>query len=123
MVLVEIGLPTAWTEAFDVTSNDEELRLNLDILEEKRETSQLELAHEYQRWVKQHYDARVRLRRFHPGDLILRKVLKKGALEPTWEGLYQVKDERRAGTYILIDLKGKQLPHPWNAQYLRIYHR
>lgn len=44
VVSVKIGLPTARTEAFDAPSNDEELCLNLDLLEERRETSQLELA-------------------------------------------------------------------------------
>lgn len=47
-MLVEIGLPTARTEALDALVNDEELRLNLDLLEKRRDTSHLELA-EYQR--------------------------------------------------------------------------
>lgn len=77
VVPVEIGLPTARTKVFDATSNNEELCLNLDLLEERRKTSQLELV-EYQCRVKRHYDARVRPHRFRPGDLVLRKVLQKG---------------------------------------------
>lgn len=115
VVPVEISLSTARTEALDAPSNDEELHLNLDFLEEKRETSQLELA-EYQRRVKRHYDARVKPHNFRPSKLVLRKVLQKG------EGPYQVKEERRLGTYTLTNLEGKQLPHPWNAQHLLIYY-
>lgn len=51
VVPVEIDLPTARTEALDAPSDDEELRLNLDLLEERRDTSQLKLV-EYQRRMK-----------------------------------------------------------------------
>nr|GFC73232.1 hypothetical protein [Tanacetum cinerariifolium] len=36
-VPAEIGMPTYRTAAVDVVNNDEELRLNLDLLEERRE--------------------------------------------------------------------------------------
>nr|GEU66968.1 reverse transcriptase domain-containing protein [Tanacetum cinerariifolium] len=37
VIPIEIGMPTYRTAAVDVVSNDEELRLNLDLLEERRE--------------------------------------------------------------------------------------
>ncbi|GJY10838.1 reverse transcriptase domain-containing protein [Tanacetum coccineum] len=37
VILAEIGMPTYRTMAVDAVHNDEELRLNLDLLEEKRE--------------------------------------------------------------------------------------
>lgn len=33
------------------------------------------------------------------------------ALEPTWEGLYQVNDIIRSSSYLLADLDGMLLPH------------
>lgn len=122
VVPVEVGLPSARIEVFDAPSNNEELRLNLDLLEEKREASNLALA-EYQQWMKRHYDSRVKPRRFKTGDLVLQKVIqKRGALEPTWEGPYRIGGEKRPETYILADLEGKQLHYPWHAQHLRVYY-
>lgn len=45
-----------------------------------------------------------------------------GALDPTWEGLYQMVKVVRPETYTLVDHGGKILHHPWNVAHLRIYY-
>ena len=51
------------------------------------------------------------------------KEANAGALGPTWEGPYRVKEIVRPGTYRLEDLNGRILPHPWNAEHLRKYYQ
>nr|GFD39284.1 reverse transcriptase domain-containing protein [Tanacetum cinerariifolium] len=55
----EIGMPMYRTGAVDVVSNDEELRLNLDLLEEQRERAALCEAKAKSKMTK-YYNARVR---------------------------------------------------------------
>ena len=125
---VEIGLPSPRTQHFNPEMNEECLRLGLDLLEEHRETSRLRVA-EYKNRVARYYNSRVKPRSFKVGDLVLRKVMlntrdpSTGALGPTWEGPYKVVEIVRPGTYRLTDLNDKVLPHPWNAEHLRIYYQ
>ena len=78
---------------------------------------------EYQGRMARHYNARVRPRAFQVGHLVLKRVQKHvGALDPTWEGPFEVKGIVRPGTYILADLKGDVLAHPWNAEHLKRYY-
>ncbi|GFY90877.1 hypothetical protein Acr_07g0010730 [Actinidia rufa] len=73
VIPVEIGMPSFRISNFDKESNEAELRLNLDLLEEKRENAELrQMAYKCQ--VSKYYNQRVRHRSFLPGDLILRKV-------------------------------------------------
>lgn len=41
----------------------------------------------------------------------------------TWEGLYKVMESFKLNTYRLVELDGKLLNHPWNAEYLKIYYQ
>ena len=58
------------------------LTRNLDLIEEKRENTMVQLAY-YQQKLKQGYDVNVKLRPLTPGDLILRKVVGV-AKNPAW---------------------------------------
>ena len=75
-----------------------------------------------------YYNQRVKLKRFNPGDMVLRKVsqatkdLKDGKLGPNWEGPYKVARYSRRGSYYLEDAEGKPLPRPWNAKKLKKYY-
>nr|GFB60925.1 hypothetical protein [Tanacetum cinerariifolium] len=69
--LPEIGMPTYRTAAVDVVSNDEELRLNLDLLEERRECAAICKAKAKSKMTK-YYNARVRDVTFRPGDFVYR---------------------------------------------------
>nr|GEV52517.1 reverse transcriptase domain-containing protein [Tanacetum cinerariifolium] len=66
-----IGMPTYRTAAVDVVSNDEELRLNLDLLEERREHAAICEANAKSKMTK-YYNARVRGVTFKLGDFIYR---------------------------------------------------
>nr|GFA20162.1 reverse transcriptase domain-containing protein [Tanacetum cinerariifolium] len=69
--IVEIRLPTYRTAAVDVVNNDEELRLNLDLLEEHRERVAVCEAMAKSMMMK-YYNARIRGVAFKPGDFVYR---------------------------------------------------
>ena len=54
--------------------NDEALRLNLDLLDEKREQV-LRRIEDYQRKTARYYNKKVKPRSYMPGDLVLKKFL------------------------------------------------
>ncbi|GFY94785.1 hypothetical protein Acr_10g0001700 [Actinidia rufa] len=118
----------ARTSNFDKESNEVELRLNLDLLKERREKAELRQA-AFKCQVAKYYNQRVKHRSFLPGDLVLRRVTlstkepNAGKLGPTWEGPYKVVQVSRPGTYWLEDPNGKALSHPWNAEHLKKYYQ
>ena len=94
------------TSYFDKENNDTELRLNLDLLDEKRERAEVhQVAYKHQ--IAKYYNQRVKHRSFMPSDLVLRKVTlftkepNTGKLSPTWEGPYKIVKVSRSRTYRL----------------------
>ena len=82
VIPLETGFPTLRSSLFNPSDNDEHLKRNLDLIEEKRENAMVQLAY-YQQKMKQGYNANVKLRPLTPGDLVLRKVV--GAEKsPAW---------------------------------------
>ena len=71
---VEIGLKSPRIELTSVEHNGEALRLNLDLLDEKREQV-LKHTEDYQRKKTRYYDQKVKPRSYKPGDLVLKKLL------------------------------------------------
>nr|GFA24788.1 reverse transcriptase domain-containing protein [Tanacetum cinerariifolium] len=71
VISAEIGMPTYRTAAVDVVNNDEELRLNLDLLEERRELVAVSEAKSKSKMMK-YYNARVRGMAFKLGDFVYR---------------------------------------------------
>ena len=67
---VEIGLKSPRIELVSVEHNEEALRLNLDLLDEKREQV-LKRTEDYQRKTTWYYDRKVKPRSYKPGDLVL----------------------------------------------------
>ena len=92
---IEVGLKSPSVAFANTEYNEEILRLNLDLLEEKREQVQKH-AKDYHTKTTKYYDRRVRPRSFKPGDLVLKKLLPArkdpthGKLGPNWEGPYVV---------------------------------
>ena len=74
IIPLETGFPILRTQLFNSNGNDKLLERSLDLIEERRESSMVQLVY-YQHKLKQGYDARVRLRPLELGDLVLRKVL------------------------------------------------
>ena len=106
VALVEIGLKSLRIELASVEHNEEGLRLNLDLLDEKRDQVQ-KRTEDYQRKTTRYYDQKVKPRSYKPGDLVLKKLmparknLTHGKLEPNWESTYIVSRVVRPGNYEL----------------------
>ena len=127
VVLVEIGMSSIRRAWYDDKSNDEGLKLALDCLPVVRDDASQRMAL-YQERMMRYYNQRVKLKRFNPRDMVLRKIsqatkdLNEGKLGPNWEGPYKVIRYSRRGSYYLEDTKGKPLSRPWNAEHLKKYY-
>ena len=112
---------------FNEQHNPQDLRVNLDLLEEKREEARIRMS-AYKQKVARYYNSRVKSKTFRVGDLVLRRAAvtqpqNQGKLAPNWEGPYKVTEVIRPGTYRLKELGGIMLPRPWNSENLRMYHQ
>nr|GFA27085.1 reverse transcriptase domain-containing protein [Tanacetum cinerariifolium] len=114
LIPAEIGMPTYRTIVVDVVNNDEELRLNLDLLEERQELAAMSEARSKSKMTK-YYNSRVRGVAFKPGDFVYRSndashAVAGGKLGPKWEGPYEVTDALGNGAYKLRSMDGTMLP-------------
>ena len=106
VALVEVGLKSPRIKLASVEHNDEALRLNLDLLDEKHEQV-LRRTEGYQRKTTRYYNQKVKPRSYRPGDLVLKKLLPArknlahGKLGPNWEGPYIISRFVRPGNYKL----------------------
>ena len=71
---VEIGLKSPRIELASVEHNEEALRLNVDLLDEKRDQV-LKRTEDYKRKTTRYYDQKVKPSNYKPGDLVLKKLL------------------------------------------------
>uniref|UniRef100_A0A2N9G5Q6 Integrase catalytic domain-containing protein n=1 Tax=Fagus sylvatica TaxID=28930 RepID=A0A2N9G5Q6_FAGSY len=126
VIPLEVGLPTTRTTEFDVEENESSLRMDLNLVEERRDMATIKLA-SYQHQMKRGHDKNIRPRSFQVGDLVLRKVVANtrnpndGKLGPNWEGPYRVTSFAGVGAYRLTDLDGKSVLRPWNICNLKKY--
>ena len=125
---IEVGLKSPRIELETVEHNDEALRLNLDLLDEKREQV-LRRTEDYQRKTARYYNQKVKPMSYMLGDLVLKKLLPArknpahGKLGPNWEGLYIISRVIRPGNYELQTEEGKILHHAWNAEHLKHFYQ
>ncbi|XP_075649610.1 uncharacterized protein LOC142620059 [Castanea sativa] len=128
VIPVEVGMAKIRREVFHEEDNDDQLRINLDCLDEVRDKAS-DVTKKYQQKMNEYYNKRVKLRRLGIGDLVLRKVTTAtknsahGKLGPTWEGPYRVVHYSRQGSYHLETLDGQKLSRPWNIEHLKKYHQ
>ncbi|GKC85902.1 hypothetical protein Tco_1141619 [Tanacetum coccineum] len=123
VIPAEIGKPTYRTVAVDVVYKDEELWLNLDLLEERRERATIHEAKTKLKMAK-YYNARVRSVTFRPVDFVFRSndashAVGGGKLCPKWEGPYEVTEALGDGAYKLRFTDGTVLPRMWNITNLK----
>ncbi|GKF20600.1 reverse transcriptase domain-containing protein, partial [Tanacetum coccineum] len=71
VILAEIGMPILRTAEVDMVQNDEALKVNLDLLEEKREQATIREAKSKAK-IEKYYNSKVRSTSFKPGDLMFR---------------------------------------------------
>ncbi|KAK3015600.1 hypothetical protein RJ639_007409 [Escallonia herrerae] len=125
---VEVGLPTVRVLQFSEAENEENLRGNMDLLDDVRAQALDRVISTKQR-VARFYNRRVRMRIFRVGDLVLRKLgvsnpkAAVGKLSPNWEGPYKISKVLRPGAYSLETLSGEAIPRTWNADNLRPYYQ
>ena len=128
VIPVEVGVTSIRRGMFSEGLNDNELRLNLDFLDEVRDNASSKMT-KYQKKMVEYYNKSVKLRRLDIGDLVLRKTTTatknptQGKLGPTWEGPYRVIHYSRQGSYHLETMDGQRLPRPWNIEHLKKYHQ
>ncbi|GKA25353.1 hypothetical protein Tco_0711462 [Tanacetum coccineum] len=104
-------------------NKDEALKINLELLEEKREQTAITEA-KSKRQMEKYYNAKVRNTSFKPGDLVYRNSEASRAedtekLGPKWEGPYEVTEALGKRSYMLKDHNGKELPWTWNVCNLK----
>ena len=127
VIPLEANFPTLRTNSFTPSGNDELLGESLDLIEERREKTMIQLAYYHQK-LKKGYNANVKLRPLAPGDLVLRKVvgaakeLSWGKLGPNWEGPFRITSVVGIDAYYLEDLDEKAVPRPWNVNNLKRYY-
>ncbi|XP_070029522.1 uncharacterized protein [Nicotiana sylvestris] len=124
---VEIGEPSTRFIKTTQESNDEEMRVNLDLLKGRREVALIRMAAQKQ-VIERYYNRKARLRFFKVGDFMLKKVFQStkaantGKLSPTWEGPNRVRDIAGKGAYELETMDDKILPSHWNGVHLKRYY-
>ena len=73
VISVEVGITSIRRGMFHEGSNDDQLRINLDYLDEIREKASNKIM-KYQQKMTEYYNRRVKLRRLNIGDLVPLKV-------------------------------------------------
>ncbi|KAJ0453964.1 putative nucleotidyltransferase, Ribonuclease H [Helianthus annuus] len=123
VIPAEIGLPSPRMTTVNSVDNEAERRLDLDLLEERREIARIREA-KYKTQLERYYNTRVRICTFNPGEYVFRdneasNAERPGKLAPKWEGPYLIHEVLGKGAYKLRTLDGHILPRTWNAQQLR----
>ncbi|PKA46768.1 hypothetical protein AXF42_Ash015662 [Apostasia shenzhenica] len=107
--------------------NDDSRRVDLDLLEQKRELVALKRLEHKQR-IERYYNRKVNPRTFMGGDLVLKRRLLAGSnlgvpkLEPNWEGPYIVREIAGPNAYYLMTSEGIQLPRTWSGDDLKKFY-
>ena len=120
---MEVGIKSPRVELASEEQNDEALRLNLELLDERREQVQ-QRTEEYQRKTVRYYNKRVKPRSYVPGDLVLKKLLPARKIPAHGKlGPYIISRFVRPGNYELQTEEGKILQHTWNAEHLKRFYQ
>ncbi|XP_071695553.1 uncharacterized protein [Rutidosis leptorrhynchoides] len=95
----------------NLKENNENLHLNLDLVEERREDALIREA-AYKKTIEKYYNKRVKPSVYKVEDYVLRvnstsKVEYEGKMGPTWEGPYVISEAFGNGSYKLETTKGK----------------
>ncbi|PKA57235.1 hypothetical protein AXF42_Ash002539 [Apostasia shenzhenica] len=106
-----------------VDENDGSRRIDLDLLEQKKELAVLKCLR-----VERYYNRKVNPRTFVGGDLVLKRRLLTGSnlgvpkLEPNWEGPYIVREVAGPNAYYLMTFEGIQIPRSWSGDDLKKFY-
>jgi hypothetical protein len=117
----EVGVPTQ--RMYSGCDNEQELRFNLDLLEERRGIAAIRESR-YKKEMAKYYDSKVKIQQYKVGDCVMRnneasRALPPGKLAPRWEGPYVIADAMEKGSYVLARLDGTVLQRTWNGVHLK----
>ncbi|GJT29188.1 reverse transcriptase domain-containing protein [Tanacetum coccineum] len=106
--------------------NEEEMRLNLDLLTERREAAAIREAR-YKMKMEQYYNKRVRPVSFKVGEYVYRKneasrVENLGKIGPKREGPYLVVEVYQNDSYKVRTMDDREVPRVWHAINLRKFY-
>nr|GEV36144.1 reverse transcriptase domain-containing protein [Tanacetum cinerariifolium] len=123
VIPAEIRMPTYRTTVINVVHNDGELRLNLDLLEERSERAAIREA-KAKSMMKKYYNARVRGVTFRPGNFVYCSndasyAVDGRKLGPNWEGSYELTEALGDGAYKLRSTDGTVLSRTWSIANLK----
>ena len=74
VIPTEVGLTSYRVKSYSEDKNEEAMRLQLDLVDEVRATTEQRLVR-YQNLKSKHYNSNVRHKDFQVGDLVLRRVM------------------------------------------------
>ncbi|GJS76704.1 reverse transcriptase domain-containing protein [Tanacetum coccineum] len=111
VIPIEISVETKRIQDFDPKENKKRRRVDLDILEERREMASIKEAHNKQK-LEGYYNKNVKPSTFKPSTYVLRlnsasKAEYQGKMVPTWEGPYMIRKAYGDGAYKLETLSGE----------------
>ena len=127
VIPAEVHMANHKVTMYQDKDNEEQFRLNLDLIDEVRTDANERMAR-YKNLMARQHDAMVKPRQFNIEDLVSKKVSlatknpAHGKLGPNWEGPYRIINCKRQGSYYLEALDGRKLEHPWNVEHLRRYY-
>ncbi|GKD89152.1 reverse transcriptase domain-containing protein [Tanacetum coccineum] len=119
VIPAEIGMPTHKTSNVNEKTNDQELRLNVDLLDERREIAAIREAR-YKQQVEKYYNKKVQHLQFKVGEFVLRRnevsrAANTSKLRPTWEGPYKFIQAFQNGAYKPSNMEWEEIPRTWHA--------
>ncbi|KAJ0577907.1 hypothetical protein HanIR_Chr05g0241361 [Helianthus annuus] len=123
VIPAEIGLSSPRMLSINAVNNEEERRMDLNLLEERREMAAINES-KYKTKLEKYYKSKVRIYTFNPGDYVFRyneasNMERPRKLSHKWEGPYVIDMVLGKGAYQLRTLDDKAVPRTWNAQQLR----
>nr|KYP61736.1 Transposon Ty3-I Gag-Pol polyprotein [Cajanus cajan] len=126
MIPVEVGEPSLRRLQFNEETNREALNVELDMNDEARELTLINMEACQTRLARKHR-TKVKPREFQVGDLVwqvtgeARRDKAQGKLAPNWDGPHRVMHNMQNEAYKLEELTGKAMPRTWNATHLKHY--
>jgi hypothetical protein len=110
--------------AYTEEGNQVALEDAIDQLDEAHDVALLRSA-KYQQALRCYHKRNMRLREFHVGDVVLRRVQgskDRHKLLPPWEGSFIIHEVLRPGTYKILYEDGRVVTNAWNIEYLRPFY-
>ncbi|PWA92526.1 reverse transcriptase domain-containing protein [Artemisia annua] len=119
VIPAEMVIPTKRVAMVDQEANEKVLRLNLELVVEKRDRVAIKIAHSKQK-MAMYYNKKV-----HPvRDHVLKKneaskATCSGKMSPTWEGSYTVRTTNPSGFYLVMDKNEYDIPLAYDTSNLK----